>query len=330
MPVVVIVYLPTRDGVNVDASVSGVSGTLNSVATRVDGMNRQIKFSLEEGSRYHGYRDPKAKPSLGYKVVAMIAVLEPVPRSNFEVPWNKGIYRPDYKQILTRFKAQDFVEKQGVKEFWIWGYHHKDIEPVESNMSSRLSGDISNSERSDDLPVFDKSYVLYNFGYQRTAAQAVHNHGHHTEAVLAYINTRQDGNADLWSKKFMGKDDQNKWITGRCGWTHMPPNTTKDYDYTNQTAVESDIENWTPERSGPFKPVSARTWGNLAYLWPGNRAPSDKIEAQWYLYWRQNLPGRENTIRHGTGYITNWWQFIGDWDNAIANKAGLHAPNPAD
>lgn len=28
MPVVVIVYLPTRDGVNLDSSVSGVSGTL--------------------------------------------------------------------------------------------------------------------------------------------------------------------------------------------------------------------------------------------------------------------------------------------------------------
>ena len=185
MPVVIIVYLPTRDGVNLDEAVSGVSGKLQNMATKIDEMDHQIKFALEEGSRYHGYKDAAAKPSLGYKVVSMIAVQENIPRSTFEVPWNKGIFRPDYKQILTRFGARDLVEKQGVKEFWIWGYHHKDIEPVESNMASRLSGDISNSERADDLPIYDKSYVLYNFNYQRSACEAIHNHGHHTEAVLS-------------------------------------------------------------------------------------------------------------------------------------------------
>ena len=127
----------------------------------------------------------------------------------------------------------------------------------------------------------------------------------------------------------MGQDEKGKWITGRCGWTHMPPNTTKDYDYANPTFVESDIENWTPERSGPLKMVGAKTWGSLNYRWPSNRAPASKTEAQWYIYWRQNLPGRLNSVRSGAEYLTNWWQFIGDWDNAIAQKAGLHGATPA-
>lgn len=327
IPVVIIVYLPTKDDVTLESSVTGFSATIGEIGQKIDVMNQQIKFALEEGSRYHGYKDPQAKPSLGYKVVGCIAVYEPLPRSNFEVPWNKGIYRPDYKRILTRFDARNFVEKLGVKEFWIWGYQHDGVEPSESNMSSPVTGDISNSERADDLPVFSKTYVLYNYNYERTAAEAIHNHGHHLEAVLSYINQRQDGNTDLWSKKFMGQDAAGQWMTGRCGWTHMPPNTVKDYDYENQTPVESDIEDWNPGRTGVSKTVNARSWGSLTYAWPHRRPPLQKTEAQWYLYWRQNVPGSDNKIPFGSGSLTNWWQFIGDWNNAIANNVGLHAPS---
>ena len=69
----------------------------------------------------------------------------------------------------------DGVETKGVKEVWIWGYHFKDIAPVESNLSSPITGDISNSFRHpDDLPVYDRSYTLYNYNFTRTASESVH------------------------------------------------------------------------------------------------------------------------------------------------------------
>lgn len=317
MPVVVIAYLPTNDGINLDQETTGDGSALIDIGAKIDAMNGQIKYALEEGSRYHGYKDPNAKPALGYKIVACIVVYEKLPKSDFEVPWNKGIYRPDYKQILTRFNAQDYVENQGVKEFWLWGYHHKDIEPVESDMASPITGDISNSERTDDLPLYNKTYVLFNYNYSRTAAESEHVHGHHLEAVLTYINQKQDGNTDLWQKQFCAP--------GRCGWTHMPPNTTKDYDYANPTPVESDIEDWTPDRTGQLKTVSEATWRNLPYKWPHSTPPPNKTEANFYIYWRQNIPGIDNNIQHGDRTLTNWWQFIGDWDNANTMKIGLHA-----
>ena len=67
MPVLVIRYLPTQDGVNVDTPVADYAGTLDSLAARIDQFNLETKFMLEEGSRYHGYKNPAAAPSLGYR-----------------------------------------------------------------------------------------------------------------------------------------------------------------------------------------------------------------------------------------------------------------------
>ena len=55
-----------------------------------------------------------------------------------------------------------------MKEIWLWGYHNSEIAPAESNMSSPTTGDISNSLRfEDDLPIYDRTYVLYNYNYAR-------------------------------------------------------------------------------------------------------------------------------------------------------------------
>jgi len=329
VPVVVIAYLPSDDGVMLNKEVTDVNSTLSAIGNKIDLMDQQIKFALEEGSRFHGYKDPDAKPSLGYKIVACIAVYEKIPRG--PIKCGEGKYHPDYNQILNRFNAKKYVEEQGVKEFWIWGYHHGDIEPNESNMSSPLSGNISNSERrADVMPIFSRSYVLYNYNYGRTASEAIHDHGHQLEHMLNYINIQQDGNTDLFGKDFMGRVGTypDVWTTGRCGWTHMPPNTIKDYNYEDSTFVESDIEDWTPERVGKLARVNSFTWGIIPYHWPGLYPPENRTEAQWYVFWRQNIPGLGNHTPYKNGVLTNWWRFIGDWDGALRDKMGLYAPKP--
>jgi hypothetical protein len=327
MPVVILRYFPTRDGVNVDPIVSDWHSTLASLRAKIDRDAIQTKFMLEEGSRFHGYKDSAARPSLGYRVIHIVTVFEEMP-PGFPTG-TPGVFFPDYDQIITRFGAENFVENLGVKEFWVWGYHHGNIVPVESNMSSPTTGDISNSYRfNDDLPVFDRTYTLYNYNFTRGPNENVHNHGHQLEAILSYVNQRQDGNTDLFWKKFVGQDANGNFITGRCGWTHMPPNTTNHYDYYNNTLVTSDIEDWTPDRSGVTKLVNAQTWGNLAYAWPNNDSPGGQTEAQWYIYWMQNMPGRGNGIRHGQNFMTNWWEFTGDWDASIKAGLGLYQPTP--
>ena len=322
IPVVIIRVIPTLDGTSVDSVEGAISGSLGSIRQRISVFEERIKFMLEEGSRFRGYQDSSAQPSLGYRVLQIVTVFSHFQRGK-EVPWNPGHYFPDYFQILALVDARSWVNQEGVKEFWIWGYQSDNFEQPESNMSSPVTGDISNSSRfEDDLPVYDHTYTVYGYNFARTQAEAVHNHGHQLEAILSYRDPV------LFWQEFVGRDASNtQYVTGRAGWTHMPPNTTVDYDYENPTVVQSDIADWMPG-GGTTQGVSAATWGGVSYPWPAARVPgevdlSQRVESQWYIYWMQSMPGRGNTISQGSQTMTNWWRFTGDWDGAIRDGQSL-------
>jgi uncharacterized protein (TIGR03437 family) len=322
VPVAIINFLPTRDGVNIDAAASGWTGTVAAMKANLARYNRQMKYQIEERSRFRGYRNAIAPPTLSYQVVKIINVYEDIP------PWNRlgpDSFQPDYYNILTRLNAQDWVNNLGVKEVWLWGYHHGRIYPVESNMASPTTGDISNSHRfSDDLPIYNHTYVLYNFNFARGDVN-LHNQGHQLEAILSYVNQRQDGNSNLFWNQFCGRNANGSFQQGRSGNTHFPPNGVQDYDYSNPTPVLSDIQDWTPAGTGQRIPVSVTTWRNLTYAWPNNQPPDWLDQANWLLYWMQNMPGLANRIPHGGNRMTNWWAFTGDWDAAIKSGLGLYA-----
>jgi len=321
MPVMVINFIPTRDGTNVDSLILG-SSTIASFKTKLTSFNKRVKFMLEEGSRYHGYKNSNAVPSLGYRVVRIVTTYEIMPPGRSA---GSGNSFANYLQILDRFGAGTLVSTQNVKEIWLWGYHTAGIVPVESDMSSPTTGDISNSFRDPtDLPIYDRTYVLYNYNSLRTQAEAVHNHGHQIESILSYVNNRQDTNTALWWDKFCGRNPDGTFQQGRCGNTHFPPNATNDYDYLNPTPVLSDCMDWTPEKSGQQTLVNANTWGNIPYVWPDNVAPPQKTESQYYIFWMQNMAGYQNGIRYGTNVMANWWQFTADWDAAINQRRGLY------
>lgn len=328
MPVVVIRFLPTVDGETVDAATAGWTSTLADLETRIETFDERVKFALTEGTRFRGWGDPLAPPSLGYRVVRYISVYEPLP-PGLPAPGSPTARFPDYAQILERFDAQDWVEGQGVKEFWIWGYHTDAIAPVESNMSSPTTGDVSNSWRHDDLPVYSSTYVVYNSNFTRTQAEAVHNHGHQLEAILSHACWLQDGDTHLFWREFTGQNESGQPVVGRCGNTHMPPNTTVHYDYLNPTLVPSDVFDWRPG-GGAQTPVNLDSWGGLAFDWPGEPDFPQRVETQWYVLWMQSMPGHASDLPFGADVLRDWWEFTADWDGAILAGHGLHreAPEP--
>ncbi len=298
-------------------------------------MDRRVKFMLEEGSRFRGYANSGTLPSLGYRIVHYVTIYEPLPKGPVAGPCApadcEGSWHfPDYHDILARVNAKYWVETRGVKEIWVWGYHFAGMVQPESNMSSPTTGDISNSFRwNDDLPVYDRTYTLYGYNFGRTNNEAVHNHGHQLEAILGHVEPT------LFWKDFVGQFANGVWRTGRAGWTHMPPNTTVDYDYHNATQVSSDIEDWQPEQNGGTRLIGSTRWRDLVYNWPSGSVPTidgpedfsqgsrQRAESQWYIYWMQNMPGRNSGIPFFTGQMTNWWRFTGDWDAAIQERMGL-------
>lgn len=345
MPVVIIAYFPTLNGTHIDQTEADqwfpVDITLvQNAKTRVQSIAKHAKFSLEEGSKFRGHNNANARPYLGYEVVDIIYVYEPIPRGR---PYGTtpGLFLFEPYEILNRFGGEDYVNTHGVKEFWIFGLGMSNVVMPESNMSSPTTGDVSNSFRiNDDLPVYDKTFILYGYNYSRSGNEAVHNHGHQIEAMMDHVNYLQDGNTTLFWTNFVGRVNNQPPI-GRCGDTHHPPNTTQDYDYHNLTLVNSDILNWLPS-GGTQTQVNKFTWENMPYPWPPNmyfNASGNVIdhlhitaESDWYILWMQSIPGFGQQIPYNTGFLSNWWKIICDWDDYY-NK-GLYrqfpdaTPNP--
>jgi len=293
MPVLVLNYFPTRDGVNLDSSITGITATLTSIRSTVNTIKNETLQAVQDGSKYHGYSNPLATPALNYSIYAERESLTTLPAG---VPYN-GVSNPDYMQILTNNNICDLVNNHGVREVWLFGWHYGNIAPVESKMSGPY-GDISNSARKNDMPICSKTYVLYNYNYGRSANEATHDHGHQIEAVLAYF-----GNPIFWDSYIgpwttYGGNDGSGANYHRCGWTHAPPNTGVDYDYANTRYSWTDCEDWTPDGSGAKTYINCSRW---------------QCDERKFHIWRwQNMPGKDNSVVGAS----NWWDFIGDFDSA--------------
>ena len=316
--VLVVKYFPTK-GKNIDISVTGDWGEpLNATRRKVSKLNKEIIKSLEEGSRYHGYKDRKPKRSLLYRLVGRREFREPLP--TFDEPGQK-VPMTDYHRIMERVNIRKWVEEKGVKEVWLWSYDGDKVRGWESNMSSPF-GDISNSNRNpNDLPVLKSTYTVYNYNYQRGASEACEDHMHQIEAVLNHVDGRDRTPPEKWDSllfwgKFVGSDRSHKIIRPGCGWSHYPPNAEKDYDWKNKRFVETDIEDWKPDGSGKKKRLNCDRW------------EGDSLK--WFIYWMQNLPGADNGLEYQGKPLRNWWIFIGDFDYAMKHKMTLVVDHPAE
>jgi hypothetical protein len=311
--VLVVKFFPVKRN-RIDQTVTGDFGepieeTRHKTATQTE----QVVRALQEGSRYHGYKDKTAKPSLVYKVMDTIEYLEPLPtvaKSGPDAPMT------DYNKIMKQVGIKKWVETKGVQEVWIWAYHGGKVGLWESNMAGPF-GDISNSNRDPkDLPALSKTYTVYHYNYQRGTSEAVEDHMHQIEAVLNFVDGRDRTPPELWPSllfwgRFVGSDRTNKIVRPGCGWAHYPPNGESDYDWANKRFVETDIEDWKPDGSGKKQRINCERW--------------DGDSLKWFVYWMQNIPGARNGLSLNRKALNNWWVFIGDFDGAMKRKMTLVA-----
>jgi hypothetical protein len=308
------------------------------------------KWSMEEGSRYHGQEDPTATPYLGFKVIKYAELYKLDFKENGQI---------DYFKLAERLDLKTMVEDYGVKEIW-FNYIQDDYHVPESNMSSphkifsydgRIVADVSNSWRvDDDLPVYNKTYVFYGQG--GWYANNVHNHGHQIEAQLAVLDVHQNKYilSQLFYQRFggfpLGDTPQPYYRGGRVGLVHSPPNAEGDYDYENSEYIESDILDWKPDGSGTKTLINKDAWHysrtmpvHIPVIQPNEHGrwsswslgSSNKVGGDphggWLIYWMQSIPSKDNDIPYtfnGNDYtISNWWDIIYKWDETIINNRNL-------
>jgi hypothetical protein len=309
IPVLLVSYFPVvgtpETGLFLDSDLTGVNTPLAEIRAHVARTTHHTRWALELGSAYHGLHDPRAQCSLKYDIVEQAEYVEALPVSNFEVPWNPGIFRPDYVEILERENICHLVERRGIKEVWLWGYHHGNIEPTESNMAGPF-GDISNSERAPDMPVCRRTYTLYNYNYTRGLGEALENHGHQIEAVLNHAD-RHGLFAD-----FVHPVGQARPAVNSCGNVHIPPNGVSDYDWRNTRVVQTDCLDWNPQGTGEITRVSCADW-----------TCADDTGATYKVWWTMNIPGHNNRLTLNGRRLQNWWKTIGNFDAVMRSGTGL-------
>jgi hypothetical protein len=357
VPTIIINYIESDNGVTVTDEFAELGGALDYADKPVYGMSVETvqnyflgsdirqKWSLEEGSRYHGQEDESVSPYLGFDVIEYINI--------YKMDFTED-GKIDYFKLFEKIGLEDKVENQGVKEVWINHFPNGYSIP-ESNMSSphkifyhhgNLTSDVSNSHRNDDdLPIYDKTYVVY--GQTGWYANNIHNHGHQIEAQLSQWEMKINGYdlSFLFYQKFGGYpegDPAPYYRGGRVGLVHYPPNADGDYHYDSNVYVESDILDWQPNGGGQTKMINKDDWhysrtmpvyipdisGHDKWASYGN---SNQVGGDphggWLIYWMQSIPSKNNNISYqyeGEDYtITNWWDIIYKWDETIENSINL-------
>lgn len=320
MKVLNIIYIPISDNSSIDIEVTGSLPFKDATALKkhIDRTTSTSLKKLTEATRYHAYKNTKSEPSLKYSLLKTKIYYESLPVGS-PIPWNKNANRPDYTKILEREKICDYIDKSGIKEIWLWGYHTNKIEPVESNMSMGIDikrywnhngyGDISNSEMTNDLPICQNTYVLYNLNYGRGVGEVLENHTHHIERVMNFIEP------NLWNK-FVGACGEQDVYS--CGWTHYPPNIMQycsghDYEWYSKQPVMSDCMDWTPDNIGKKEQINCTTWSNTGC--------KDDGGISFKVWWMQNIPGKDNAITYNGNPLINWWDAIGDFDQIVQRKS---------
>ncbi|KKS83891.1 MAG: Carbohydrate-binding protein [Candidatus Gottesmanbacteria bacterium GW2011_GWA1_43_11] len=382
MPVLVLRYFPTDplDGTKLDSQITGVDASLGDIRAHVDNIKNGTVDALQEGSKFHGYKDPSAQAGLHYSFIddkEYLTSLSPgdvvsggccytsaptvtilggggtgasatatitggkvsavtvtnggsgytsVPSVTFTggggryasamaivsggaVESISLFHYPDYASMMNSINICDYVDNLGLKEVWLFGYHWGPIALAESYMAGPY-GNIANSYPVSGMPICSKTYYLYNYNYGRGTNEAVHNHGHQIGVMMKRVGDPMYENNFIGPFTTYGSNDGSGADFHRCGWTHTPPNTGWEYDYTNTRFSWTDCEDWNPLGTGEKVNVNCERWAC--------------VETRYQVWRWQNMPGLNNPNPE----LSNWWDFIGDFDNAKATAEKLYYPTP--
>ena len=128
VPVVVVNYYPTLNGIDIDTKRAPGYGSLSPITIQTL-KNRTIdsitltKYGLEEGSKYRGYNNSTQQSNVSFKIIKFVNVYE-IKRGMEGVPLATAglqdrltpVFQPDYFDVFTKINLENLVNNNGVKE----------------------------------------------------------------------------------------------------------------------------------------------------------------------------------------------------------------------
>lgn len=205
----------------------------------------------------------------------------------------------DYNAILNRFHLLERVARNEIDEVWVFGFPHAGF--YESIMVGP-GAFWCNGPQVKNTDTCLRRFVLMGFSYERGVGEMLESFGHRVESIMLKTFEKLSGDANLWVR-FTRYD---RLVPGRSaiGTIHYAPNSTRDYEWDNQTLVKSECYDWLnnfPSFKGDVKDVNNATWGG----------GDIRAHHQWWLNHLPRVAGRQNGVHN------NWWQYIIDPNNVF-------------
>jgi len=203
----------------------------------------------------------------------------------------------DYRLILDRFEILQRVARNEIDEVWLFAFPHGGF--YESIMAGP-GAFWSNAPPLKHTETSKRRFIVMGFSYERGIGEMLENMGHRVESIMDKTFEHVQGEGNLW-KRFT-RHEKTHPGQAALGNVHFAPNSLRDYDWNNPTAVPSECDDWLynfPNFQGVTRPVTSADWGKGDIR-------------QHHLWWLSHLPktkGRHNGIHH------NWWQYIANPNN---------------
>jgi hypothetical protein len=307
--------------------------------------------ALRESSRWQGFRDPAAPVFLDPQIAAIADLTEPagrVDRNSARFPRTADGVGFDYA-ALHELRLHDGLTLDGlterglVNEVWLLADHTEHSAPWETVEVKRaydaelrpqgFARDAGNSGPH-DAPWLGRSLRILFVNF-RGAGCAMESLGHSLERMFTCgalpsfeRHFREFAMLDL--DRRLGLPFESLYLTDHPvdyptpstlryrqrrrrhrvrdyvvagGNVHFVPNGRDDYDLDNRAPVLSTIETWRQpqQEARPWTPAALERYRELA----------PDCMGRWVVYWRQAMPGLDNTALDDDGRpLRNWWPLL--------------------
>ena len=295
----------------------------------------RIMDYLERGTMYHNRGDR----FLDFEIYKMVTAKPII------VPKMVGSDLADYEAIYFDNGVDDLcalAQAAEIKQIWVWG------NGVGGQMREAVdNGPVWQNTLWTNVPDCGVQLATLGNHFKMDVAYAVEAHMHRYEQFFAEkyrygFNKSTDVPYETPGTQCRGSDPGDPWgwcvedyiagyaglneasevgYTGgalnsddiaQCGWAHYPPNVTWEYRVMNGDAsryiydytgtVRSTCRNWRldVDESEIAEEINCTAWGC--------DIPGNNNQAEYFVWWMQNIPGLNNTNYDERGNpMPNWW-----------------------
>src|SRR5258708_1375911 len=221
----------------------------------------------------------------------------------------------DYNAILTQFNILQNISNDLYDEVWVLAF------PYAGLYESIMAGPGAywcNAPALQNTSASNRRFVIMGLSYERSVGEMLHSYAHRSESIMAQVYDCLD--FLTWAYKpnrspATISPNQNRNLFQRyicfdqiapgraaLGTVHYAPNSTKDYEWDNATAVKSECYDWLnfPNFKGYVRTLTSTEWGS----------GDDRAFQLWWLGHMPKVAGRQNS------FYNNWWHYIANPNNA--------------